>query len=109
MGKLLQFDSLGSFGSSEYIDENNLEYINESLYRLYFQTLIIMSDKMDSFKTILRFIDRHVSEDDGWDVFSKVATEMLTTIENLEMRTLLIELIKSHRKDDCDGPEIVLK
>ena len=108
MGKLLQFDS---FGSYEYIDENNnLNYNrDESVYSLYFQTLIIMSDKMDSFKAILRYIDRQVSEDDGWDIFSKIATEMLTAIENMEMRALLIELIKSHRKDDCDGPEIILK
>ena len=106
MGELLQFDS---FGSSD-IDENNMKYNRgEAVYRLYFQTLIIMSDKMDSFKNALEFIDKDIIDDNGWEIFSKVATEMLTVIENAEMRAMLIELIKSHRKDDCDEPDIVLK
>ena len=106
---LLYFDSFGSIGSFEPIDENLYCVSKEPVYRLYFQTLIVMSDNMDSFKNSLMFINSNVTEDDGWDIFSKVASEQITKIENLEMRAILINLIKSHRKDDCDGPEIVLK
>lgn len=91
-----------------YIDENLDCVSKESVYRLYFQTLIMMSDNMDSFKNILMFTNRHVTEDDGWDIFSKVALEQITKIENLEMRAILINLIKSHRKGDDDESKIVL-
>ena len=101
---LLNFEPL----EFSYINRN-LDYIpKESVYRLYFQTLIIMSDNMNSYRTILDFIERHVTEDDGWDVFSKVASEMVSVFENVEMKAMLLALIKSHRKGDDDESEIVL-
>lgn len=43
------------------------------------------------------------------DIVVSMLAKRIDDIENIDSKARLLRFIQEHRKDDCDGPEIVLK
>ena len=58
--------------------------------------------------TVFNFIETNFI-DEELNVLVSMLAEHVDYIENIDSKARLLKFIQEHRKDDCDGPEIILK
>ena len=58
--------------------------------------------------TVFNFIETNFTDKER-DVIVSMLAEHVDYIENIDSKARLLKFIQDNRKDDCDGPEIVLK
>ena len=73
-------------------------------------TIVILSTPpyVEIIDNVFNFIETNFTDEERGVIVSMLA-ERVDDIENIDSKARLLEFIQDHRKDDCDGPEIVLK
>jgi hypothetical protein len=76
----------------------------------FVQTTIIILSTPPYFEivdNVFNFIETNFTDEER-DVVISMLAKRIDDIENIDSKARLLKFIQDHRKDDCDGPKIVL-
>jgi hypothetical protein len=87
---------------------NNSNYV--SIGYFVQKAIIILSTPpyFEIVDNVFNFIETDFTDEER-DVVISMLAKRIDDIENIDSKARLLKFIQDHRKDDCDGPEIVLK
>ena len=77
----------------------------------FVQTVIIIFNNPphdEIIDNVFNFIETNFTDEER-DIIVSMLAERVDDIKNIDSKARLLRFIQEHRKDDCDGPEIVLK
>ena len=84
---------------------------NYNIIGYFVQTAIIILSTpphAEIIDNVFNFIEKEFTGKER-DIVVSMLAERVDDIGNIDSKARLLRFIQEHRKDDCDGPEIVLK